>query len=137
MPVIEGLDGFGPWLDDPAMNRLWITIEEELSFRGQRLLHHCGLGRLPARAFHPVRDYIDTLKWDGKPRVDTWLVDHFGAEDNPYTRAVSAIVLIAAVRRVRQPGVKFDEMMVWEGPQGQQKSGALAVMAVDPDWFSD
>ena len=65
-------------------------------------------------AFIPVRDYLDGLQWDGKPRIDSWLIDYGGAEDTEYTRAVSALMLIAAVRRVRQPGCKFDEMVVIE-----------------------
>jgi hypothetical protein len=137
-PVIEGLDDFGPWLDDPAMTRLWLLIDEQFGFRPRRdffdavVSDACQRGR-----FHPVRDYLDALSWDGKPRLDGWLVTYFGAEDQPYVRAVGAIVLMAAVRRVRKPGSKFDEMMVWEGPQGQQKSSALATMAVHSDWFSD
>ena len=73
-----------------------------------------------------------------KPRVDQWLVTYAGAEDSNYTRAVGALVLIAAVRRVRQPGCKFDEMLVLEQPQqGTDKSSALAVLAVNEDWFTD
>jgi Virulence-associated protein E len=52
----------------------------------------------------PVRDYLDGLRWDGTSRIDTWLTTYGKAEDNEYTRAVGAIVLVAAVRRVRQPG---------------------------------
>ena len=137
-PAIEGLEGFGPWLDDPAMTRLWLLIDEQFGFRPRRDFFDAVVSDACQRGkFHPVRDYLDALSWDGTPRLDDWLVTYFGAEDKPYTRAVGAIVLIAAVRRVRQPGAKFDEMMVLEGPQGQQKSSALAVMAVHPDWFSD
>jgi predicted P-loop ATPase len=61
-----------------------------------------------------------------------------GAEDSKYTRAVSALMLIAGVRRVRQPGCKFDEMLVWEQPaQGTDKSSALALLAVKEEWFTD
>jgi len=137
-PIIEGLGGFGPQLDDPAMNRLWLDIESRFGFRPGKdyfitvISDACQRGR-----FHPVRDYLNTLEWDGKARLDSWLVDYIGAEAKPYVKAVGAIVLIAAVRRVRQPGAKFDEMMVWEGPQGQHKSSALAALAGNPDWFSD
>ena len=137
-PAIEGLEGFGPWLDDPAMTRLWLLIDEQFGFRPRRDFFDAVVSDACQRGkFHPVRDYLDALSWDGKPRLDDWLVTYFGAEDKPYVKAVGAIVLIAAVRRVRQPGAKFDEMMVWEGPQGQHKSSALAVLAVHHDWFSD
>ena len=69
-------------------------------------------------AFHPVRDYLAGLEWDGVKRIDTWLTTYAGAEDTPYARAVGAITLVAAARRVRKPGCKFDEMLIL-------------------DWFSD
>ena len=87
-----------------------------------------------ARRFHPVIDYLDGLTWDRKPRLDIWLSAAFAAADTPYTRAVAAKVLIAAVRRVRQPGVKFDVMMVLEGKQGLGKSRALKSLF---EWFTD
>jgi predicted P-loop ATPase len=64
-------------------------------------------------------------------------VKYGGAEDTDYTRAVGKLMLIAAVRRVRQPGCKFDEMMVLENEQGKHKSTALATLAVQEAWFSD
>jgi predicted P-loop ATPase len=88
--------------------------------------------------FHPVVDYLDRLQWDGRPRLDKWLVTYAGAKDSDYARAAGALVLIAAVRRVRRPGCKYDEMMVLEQPQqGTNKSTGLAVLAVNDDWFTD
>ena len=71
------------------------------------------------------------------PRLNTWLIDWAKAEDTPYTRAVSAKPLLAAVRRVRRPGTKFDEMLVLEAPQGYNRSSALRILAVNDDWFTD
>jgi predicted P-loop ATPase len=79
--------------------------------------------------FHPIRQMLDALKWDGVPRLDNWLTTYLGAEDTDLNRAISRIVPIAAVRRVRRPGVKFDEILVLEGPQGSGKSTALMVLA--------
>lgn len=79
--------------------------------------------------YHPVRDYLDSLRWDGKPRINSWLHDYLGAAHDEYTSAVGRIVLIAAVRRIRQPGVKFDTIMVLEGPQGTGKSTAIEILA--------
>jgi predicted P-loop ATPase len=70
-------------------------------------------------------------------RIDRWLVAYGGAEDTEYVRAVGALVLVAAVRRVRQPGCKFDEMIVLESEQGRNKSKALEILAVEPEWFTD
>jgi len=85
--------------------------------------------------FHPVKDYLDKLEWDGVPRVDTWLHTYFATDDNPFTRAVGALFLIAAVRRVRQPGCKFDECLVLTGKEGLGKSSAVQILA--GEWFSD
>lgn len=125
-------------LDDPMLNRLWLEIDATFDFRPS-FDFFCRVVDDQARrnAFHPVRDYLDGLTWDGVPRLDRWLVEYGGAEDCEYTRAVAALVLIAAVRRVRRPGVKFDEMLVLESPQGTNKSSALEALCPDPNWFSD
>jgi predicted P-loop ATPase len=86
-------------------------------------------------AFNPVRDYLDCLEWDGQPRLDTWLSTYLGAADGPLNRAIGRKVLIAGVRRARVPGSKFDQVMVWEGPQGSGKSSAIKILAAD--FFSD
>ena len=84
-----------------------------------------------------VTEYLGALVWDGTPRLDRWLVDCAGAEDSPYVRAASRAMLVAAVRRARQPGCRFDQLPVLDGPQGCGKSGALRLLAVEDDWFSD
>lgn len=69
------------------------------------------------RAYHPIRDYLENLpEWDGIPRVDTLLVDYFGAADNSYTRAVSRKSMVAAIARVYRPGTKFDSVPILNGP---------------------
>ncbi len=88
------------------------------------------------RSYHPIKDYFASLPpWDGVPRVDTLLIDHLGAEDNAYIRAVSRKTLCAAYRRVYQPGVKFDYMPVLNGAQGIGKSTFIANLGME--WFSD
>ena len=65
------------------------------------------------------------------------MIKYAGAEDNDYSRAVASITLIAAVRRVVQPGCKFDELLIFESPQGQNKSTALRSLCPHDEWFSD
>ena len=84
---------------------------------------------------HPVRDYLNALKWDGTPRLDRFLTRYFGVEDSPYVRAVGSRFPISAVARVFQPGCQADHMLILEGDQGLLKSSALRVLA-DP-WFTD
>lgn len=84
----------------------------------------------------PVREFLVGLKWDGQKRLATWLVDFAGAEDTEFVRAVSRLVLVAAVRRVLKPGSKFDTVLVLEGIQGTGKSSLIQVMASD-EFYSD
>lgn len=88
---------------------------------------------------HPLREWLASTEptWDGVPRLDRWLTTYLGVESTPYTDAVGAIFLTAAVRRARQPGCKFDELMILEGPQGIEKSTAVATLCPDRGWFSE
>lgn len=86
-------------------------------------------------AYHPVRDYLNGLTWDGTPRLDTLFIDYLGAADTPYIRAVTRKAFTAAVARVMAPGIKYDTMVVLIGTQGRYKSTILAKMG--GAWFSD
>lgn len=88
------------------------------------------------RAYHPIKEYLDNLsEWDGIDRVETLLVDYFGATDNSYTKAVTRKTMVAAVARIYHPGTKFDSVLILNGPQGIGKSTFFAKLA--GDWFSD
>ena len=90
---------------------------------------------LARNAFHPVREYLEPLKWDGVKRVDKLLVDYLGAEDSAYTRAVTRKTLVAAVARIFNPGVKFDTVLTLVGPQGVGKSTLVRMLG--KQWHSD
>ena len=87
------------------------------------------------KKFHPIIDYLKSLNWDGTKRVDTLLIDYFGAEDNAYTRASIRKMLCAAVARVFEPGVKFDLVLILVGEQETYKSTFVKKLGMD--WFSD
>lgn len=87
------------------------------------------------KKFHPIVEYIKSLQWDGVPRVNTLLIDYFGAEDNAYTRAAIRKMLCAAVTRVFHPGTKFDTALILVGPQATYKS--TFVKKLGKNWFSD
>jgi hypothetical protein len=125
-------------LDDAAADWLWLATERVVGIRPPREFFDAVV-RDAARAakFHPVRDYLDSLTWDGKPRLSQWLVEYGGARPSKYVEAVGRSVLLAAVRRVRRPGAKFDEMLVLESEQGYNKSTALRSLCPRDDWFSD
>jgi predicted P-loop ATPase len=89
-------------------------------------------------AYDPVLDMLNECqsKWDGTKRIDTWVINYLGCKDTPLNRAIGRIVLIAACRRARRPGCKFDNITVQEGPEGTNKSTAIRILAGDEN-FSD
>ena len=87
------------------------------------------------RKFHPVRDYLNSLEWDGVKRIDSLLVDYFGAPDTIYTREAIRKTLVAAVARIYNHGAKFDLVLTIVGPQGTKKSTFFSKLG--KGWFSD
>lgn len=136
--VIENLPGYGPRFDDDALINLRLKIDTEFNFLpGRELFRDVTHNVARKNRFHPVREYLSSLAWDQEPRIERWLIDYAGAPDTPYVRAVSRIVLVAACRRIRKPGSKYDEMLILESPQGTDKSSGLRALSFNEDWFTD
>ena len=131
--IVDG--GQEHYLGDLDRAKIVIAVHDaKLKVHGP-ILDACIMDIAHSSTYHPVQDYLNNQKWDGTPRIDTWLIDYMGADDTPLVRAVGAIVLIAAVRRVRQPGCKFDECLVMVGKEGVGKSETIK--ALGGEWFSD
>src|SRR5262245_6400887 len=125
-------------VDDIYFERLWTRITDEFGWQPNRKnLSTVILNDAHDLATHPVRAYLDGLTWDGTERLDHWLVTYAGAADTEYVRAVGSLPLLAAVRRIRAPGAKFDELLVLESAQGTEKSSALQSLCPVDDWFTD
>lgn len=86
-------------------------------------------------SYDPVVEYLESVKWDGHPRIDTWLVDYARAADTPYHREVGKNWLISAVARAFDPGCQADHMLVFEGNQGKYKTSALH--ALGGQWYAE
>jgi predicted P-loop ATPase len=117
-------------------------------FTVRRWFQHLGLKRIDRssvyqalaiaakrQSSHPVKNYLESLRWDGHERLDHWMWAYFGTERNPYTAAIGRMFLISMVARIFEPGCKCDHMPVLEGPQGALKSTACRILA--GGWFSD
>lgn len=141
------VNGVGPLrsLDDHEVNELRLAVDREFGFLPSKDLFYDYLDHLThLDPVHPVREYLTEVQtsWDGIERlggnVPSWLTTYCGAEDNAYTRAVGRLIMVAACRRVRQPGCKFDEMLVLVSPeQGTEKSRVVGILARQREWFTD
>lgn len=79
--------------------------------------------------------WLESLKWDGVPRVERFLIDYMGVEDSPYARSVACYMWSALAGRVLQPGVKADMVPIYEGDQGLRKSSAIEALSPAPEFF--
>ena len=87
--------------------------------------------------YHPIRDYLNSLKWDGTERIAHVLHHFLGAAEDEYTCEAMRIFLLGAIKRVFQPGCKFETMLCLVGGQGAGKSTFFRLLAVKDEWFSD
>jgi putative DNA primase/helicase len=120
---------------DADRAELNLAVEKILGFNAPNLIDTAFTACAAQNTYHPIKNYLNGLEWDGEPRLDTLFIDYLGVKDTPYTRAVTRKAFVAAVRRIRHPGIKFDNMLILSGPQGGYKSTILHMMA--GKWFSD
>jgi Virulence-associated protein E/Bifunctional DNA primase/polymerase, N-terminal len=131
-------NGYKGILDNYVRNKIWLEIDSKFHFRPSGEFFDIVLDVISREnAYHPVVQYLDNLKWDKTPRLENWIIKSAKAANTPYVKAISSIVLIAAVRRVKHPGCKFDELLVLESKQGYNKSSMLRALCPNEDWFSD
>ena len=88
-----------------------------------------------AKRVNPVKEYFESLHWDGKERISTLLHDVLGADNNAYTATATRLFLLGIISRIYAPGTKFDYMIILQGRQGYGKSAFLKALAVNPEWY--
>lgn len=110
-------------------------IEKILGFRSKDLIDDAIKNHAAANSFNPLKDYLNSLEWDGISRLDTLFIDYLGAEDCEYMKAITRKSLTAAVARVMSPGVKYDCMPVVCGSQGIGKTTIFRKLGLN--WFSN
>ena len=125
-------------ISDRIVDDLYVTTQTRFKFKPKVEDFRRALSVKASRAaYHPVRQYLEGLSWDGQPRLDFLLPRYAGAKDTPLTRAFGRLFLLAAVRRVTEPGIKFDEVLILEGKQGIGKSTFLRYLCPRDEWFHD
>jgi predicted P-loop ATPase len=135
-----------PWVDEP-LDSPWVDHHDSLCrvwFQRDAGINPAAgdVGRAVQAAakcckFHPVRDHLNALVWDGTSRLETWPIVYLHTENSAYVRAVGPRYLISAVARVYEPGCQVDHVLTLEGPQGKLKSQLLRTLAIRDDWFTD
>ena len=124
-----------PWRDtDDTNTAAWLQahgLNVSPAVVGQAVQSHAETNK-----FHPIREYLRNLQWDGEQRIDFWLSHYLGVEYTAYTSQVGRRWLISAVARVMRPGCKADHMLLLEGEQGIGKSTVLKELASE-QWFTD
>lgn len=126
----------GNWSDfDNIQTIVW--IDKYFNFEPTTLsIQNAITSIAKSQCFHPVQDYLQSLKWDGEYRVNMWCEKYLGAIESPASRIFQKCALIGAVARVMKPGEKVDEVLIIEGQQGIKKSTALQVL-YGAEWFTD
>lgn len=124
-------------LSDIHLNKILAEMHVAECFTSTTTVKH-GIENLAyANRFHPVRDYLNGLpKWDRKERLGSVLIKYLGAADTQLNRAIGKAWMCAAVRRIQQPGVKFDQVLVLRGDQGVGKSTFFRMLASET-WHND
>lgn len=122
------------WTNADEAN-LRVYLEEHYGLTGKDRIKDARTAVVTRRSTHPVREYLSALQWDGVPRLDTLIIDYLGAEDNELTRLMTRKHFTAAVKRIMQPGCKYDYCLIVAGPEGIGKSTLFSVMG--GEWFSD
>jgi predicted P-loop ATPase len=141
LPLVDSADATDPGLYPRAVRDTDVSQLQEwlqhcgLPKIGRETMHQAVEQRAQERAFHPVRDYLDGLTWDGTPRLNHWLVDYLGAAPSAYSTGIGRMFLVMMVVRIYRPGVKADYLIVFEGEQGAGKSRACRTLA--GEWFSE
>lgn len=133
----EGSDQWQSFAD-ADYSRLRITLERR-SFEavGKELIRDVVMLAADEQPFDSAITWLNSLKWDGVPRINRFYHTHFGAEDSAYSRAVSLYMWTAMAGRVLTPGCKADMVPILVGPQGIKKSSGVAALAPDPEFFTE
>lgn len=123
------------WRDDDSIQlRVWLSRNREFDVSTD-LIDQAVLSVAQIKVLHPVRDYLRGLRWDGVPRLETWLIDYCGARDSAFVREAAKKFLLQAVSRIYNPGCKADHIVVLEGEQGVGKSSVVEILG--GPWYGD
>ena len=127
----------GTAITDTDMNYLLLYLEETYGLTSEKKIA-AAIGIVAnENGYHPIRDYLNGLLWDGTERIRTCLHHFLGADSDQYTYEALRLFLLGAIHRAFHPGCKFEVMLCLVGGQGAGKSTFFRLLAVKDEWFSD
>ena len=127
----------GTAITDTDMNYLLLYLEETYGLTSEKKIA-AAIGIVAnENGYHPIRDYLNGLSWDGTERIRTCLHHFLGADSDQYTYESLRLFLLGAIHRAFHPGCKFEVMLCLVGGQGAGKSTFFRLLAVKDEWFSD
>ena len=124
-------------LTDTDLNYLMLYLEDKYSLTSEKKIQKALSIIADSNKYHPIRDYLNGLEWDGTERIRYALPRFLGAEESEYTYQALRLFMLGAISRVFKPGCKFEVMLCLVGGQGAGKSTFFRLLAVKDEWFSD
>ncbi len=137
--TIEAQRAGQPWtiMTDAFENAEWLRLTEYGCDMPTMFFHACVVDEAHRNSFDPGLAYLNSLAWDGQHRLDSFFIRNGGAPDTPITRAMTRAFFIGGVKRLREPGCKFDLVLLLDGGQGKGKSHAIESLCPSPEWHCD
>ena len=124
-------------LNETDLNYLMLYLEDKYALTSEKKIQKAISIVADCNRYHPIRDYLNSLEWDGTERIRYALTRFLGAEDSEYTYQCLRLFMLGAISRVFKPGCKFEVMLCLVGGQGAGKSSFFRLLAVKDEWFSD
>ena len=124
------------WTDvNDAQLRSW--FQEKFNMYHEKMLRDALQIHFNFHQVNPLTDLLESLVWDGKSRIQTFLHDVLACDDTPYNREVSRLIFAGGIHRAFEPGCKFDDMVVLIGKQGGGKSTIVRWLNMDDAYFRE
>lgn len=126
-------------ITDTDMSCLRNYLSKKYDISGKEKINDVFYQVVSENSFHPIKDYFSSIRgtWDGKPRLDTLFIDFFDSPNTELNKMQTRLTLVGAIKRIYEPGCKWDTVLVTKGEQGVGKSSFFQKLAVNQKWFND
>lgn len=129
--------GAGMSIDDDDIDNLCLYLEVNYGLMNDYKMLKSINVVATENGYHPIKEYLEKLTWDGVSRIRYFLPKYVGADECDYTYEATKLLLMALISRIYSPGIKFDMMICLVGGQGIGKSTLFRLLAIKDEWFSD